>query len=325
MKRVTRVLLSLLSLVGVGLHLPVAAQAYPSKPIRVVIPFAAGSSLDFVARLVGAKVTDALGQALVIDNRAGASGRTGSEQVARAAPDGYTILLGTSSTHVSGTFLVRNMPYDPFTDFTPLTAAVNTMGARVLHPSVPATSMKELLDYARANPGKLAYGSNGIGSSYHLIAELIKLSAGVDMLHVPYQGAGQLINALAGGHIQVGFNSINEARKHVATGALRVLAVPTAQRYRGMPNVPPLAETVPGYEPLDVWFGYFGPARLPETIVKTLNTEIVAALNAPDVLAKPDEVGIQSLAGTPAELTQRMRREMQIYARIFKAAKIEPQ
>lgn len=302
-----------------------SAQAYPNKPIRVVIPFAPGSTLDFVARLMGGKMSEALGQPIVLDNRAGASGRTGSDYVARAAPDGYTVLMGASSTHVSGNFLVKNMPYDSFADFTPLGAAVNTMGALVVHPSVPANSMKELLEYARSHPGKLAYGSNGVGSSYHLITELIKLSAGVDMLHVPYQGSGQVLNALMGGHLQVGFNGVGEARKHLATGNLRVLAIATAQRFPAMPNIPTLAEVIPGYETLDVWLGFYGPAKMPEAIVNRLNAEIIASLNSPDVIEKLEAVGIQSLAGPPAELTQRMRREMQIYARIFKAAKIEAQ
>ena len=305
--------------------MPGSAQAYPNKPIRVVIPFAPGSTLDFVARLMGGKMSEALGQPIVLDNRAGASGRTGSDYVARAAPDGYTVLLGASSTHVSGNFLVKNMPYDSFADFTPLGAAVNTMGALVVHPSVPANSMKELLEYARSHPGKLAYGSNGVGSSYHLITELIKLSAGVDMLHVPYQGSGQVLNALMGGHLQVGFNGVGEARKHLATGNLRVLAIATAQRFSAMPNIPTLAEVIPGYETLDVWLGFYGPAKMPEAIVNRLNAEIIASLNSPDVIEKLEAVGIQSLAGPPAELTQRMRREMQIYARIFKAAKIEAQ
>jgi len=302
-----------------------SAQAYPNKPIRVVIPFAPGSTLDFVARLMGGKMSEALGQPIVLDNRAGASGRTGSDYVARAAPDGYTVLMGASSTHVSGNFLVKNMPYDSFADFTPLGAAVNTMGALVVHPSVPANSMKELLEYARSHPGKLAYGSNGVGSSYHLITELIKLSAGVDMLHVPYQGSGQVLNALMGGHLQVGFNGVGEARKHLATGNLRVLAIATAQRFPAMPNIPTLAEVIPGYETLDVWLGFYGPAKMPEALVNRLNAEIIASLNTPDVIEKLEAVGIQSLAGPPAELTQRMRREMQIYARIFKAAKIEAQ
>ena len=301
------------------------AQAYPSKPIQLVVPYGPGGNTDILARVAAQKLGEVIGQPVIIDNKPGAYTLVGIRVAHAAAPDGYTVLLGASSTHVSGNFLVKNMPYDSFADFTPLGAAVNTMGALVVHPSVPANSMKELLEYARSHPGKLAYGSNGVGSSYHLITELIKLSAGVDMLHVPYQGSGQVLNALMGGHLQVGFNGVGEARKHLATGNLRVLAIATAQRFSAMPNIPTLAEVIPGYETLDVWLGFYGPAKMPEAIVNRLNAEIIASLNSPDVIEKLEAVGIQSLAGPPAELTQRMRREMQIYARIFKAAKIEAQ
>lgn len=308
-----------------GSTLGVDAQIYPSKPIRVIVPFASGTVLDVVARLTGGKMNEAMGQPVVVENRAGAGGRTGSEQVARASPDGYTLLFGTSSTHVSGVFMVKSMPYDPFRDFTPIGAAVNAVGVLVVHPSVPVNSVKELLGYARTNPGKLAYGSNGIGTSYHLITELIKLSAGLDMLHVPLTGAGEMMNSLVGGHIQLGFNSVGEIRQHVQSGKLRALAVITPQRFSALPELPTLEETVPGYEPLDVWFGYFGPAGLPPAITSRLNTEIVAGLNAPDVRAKLEGAGMQIIAGSPQELTVRMKREIQTYSRIFKAAKIEPQ
>ena len=301
------------------------AQSYPSKPIRVIVPFASGTVLDVVARLVGGKMNASMGQPVIVENRAGAGGRTGSEQVARAAPDGYTLLFGTSSTHVSGVFMVKSMPYDPFNDFTPLGAAVNAVGVLVVHPSVPVNSVRELLDYAKANPGKIAYGSNGIGTSYHLITELIKLSTNVDMLHVPLAGAGEMMNSLVGGHIQMGFNSVGEIRQYIQSGKLRPLAVITPKRFTALPELPTLQETVPGYEPLDVWFGYFGPAGLPQPMVTRLNGEIVSGLNAPDVSAKLEGAGMQIIAGTPQELTQRMKREMQTYARIFKATKIEPQ
>lgn len=301
------------------------SQSYPAKPLRVVVPFASGTVLDVITRLVGGKMNESMGQPIIVENRPGAGGRTGSEQVARAAPDGYTLLFGTSSTHVSGAFMVKSMPYDSIKDFTPIAPATSAVGVWVVHPSVPAASVKELLAHVRANPGKLAYGSNGVGTSYHLITELIKLSANLDILHVPLSGAGEMMNSLVGGHIQMGFNSVGEIRQHVQAGRLRPLAVITGKRFSALPDLPTLEETVPGYQALDVWFGYFGPAGLPQPIVARLNSEINAGLNAADVRAKLEGAGMQILGGTPQELADRMKREAPIYERIIRAAKIEPQ
>ncbi|OGA28096.1 MAG: hypothetical protein A3I01_18095 [Betaproteobacteria bacterium RIFCSPLOWO2_02_FULL_65_24] len=325
MKRIAFHLFRLVALACLASPLAAAAQAYPAKPVRVLVPFAAGSIPDLVARLVSDKMTGGLGQPVLVENRIGAGGRIAAEAVARTAPDGYTLLLGTASTHMVSPLLVKNMPYDPVKDFTPIAIAVTPVSGVVVNGAVPVSSVKELVDYARANPGKIAYASNGIGSSHHLVGELIKMTAGVDMLHVPLAGSNQVLNAVLAGHVQLSFSSPGSVGPYLSSGKLKLLAVVPPKRFPGTPNVPTLAESLPGYDPVTDWFGYFGPAGLPQPIVSRVNAEIVKALNAPDVRAKLNSATQLVIASSPEELAAMMKRESQIYARIVKAANIPAQ
>jgi tripartite-type tricarboxylate transporter receptor subunit TctC len=298
------------------------AQAYPSKPVRVLVPFPAGSVPDLVARLAGEKMSIGMGQPLIVENRIGAGGRIAAEAVARAAPDGYTLVLGTASTHIVGPLLVRNMPYDPVKDFTPISIAVNPVSGVVTSASVPAKSVQEMVAYARANPGKMAYGSNGIGSSHHLVGELIKIVAGIDMLHVPLAGSNEVLTAVLTDQVQLAFSSPGTVQQYTASGKVKLLAVVTPRRFPGTPNVPTLAESLPGYEPVTDWFGYFGPAGLSQPVVARLHGEIVKGLNAPDVRAKLENATQIVVASTPEEMASLMKREAPIYQKIIKTANI---
>ena len=301
------------------------AQSYPFKPVRVLVPFAAGSVPDVVARLSGEKMSGGLGQPVIVENRIGAGGRIAAEAVSRAAPDGYTLVLGTASTHIVAPFLVKNMPYDPVRDFTPISIAVNPVSGVVVSASVPVKSVQELVAYAKANPGKIAYGSNGIGSSHHLVGELIKIVAGVDMLHVPLAGSNEVLAAVVADHVQLSFSSPGSAGPHLPSGKLKLLAVVPPRRFPGTPNVPPLAEALPGYEPVTDWFGFFGPAGLPQPVVARLHGEIVRGLNAPDVRAKLENAVQIVVGSTPDEMAALMKREAPIYQRIIKTANIPAQ
>jgi tripartite-type tricarboxylate transporter receptor subunit TctC len=313
------------ALAGACLTTAACAQSFPSKPLHVVVPFAPGSVLDIIARLTGEKMGASMGQPVIVDNRAGAGGRLGAESVLRSPADGYTILFTSSGALVGGAFLVKNLTYDTLRDFTPITAAVSPVDALVVTNALPVNNVQELLDYARRNPGKLAYGSNGIGSTFHMVGELIKQVTNIDMLHVPFQGAPEQMNALMTGQIQVGFNSISSARTQAAAGKLKLLAVMRDARYKPLPNVPAFGEAVPAYQALPNWFGYLGPAALPQPVVSRLGAEIVKALNAPDLGAKMDEFGLVPIANTPEQFSALMRTSYEAFGKAVKAAKLEPQ
>jgi tripartite-type tricarboxylate transporter receptor subunit TctC len=301
------------------------AQAYPSKPVRVIVPFAPGSVLDVIARLVAEKMSAGMGRPVLVEARPGAGGRLGAEQVMRSPPDGYTTLFTSSGSLVGGAFLVKAVGYDTLRDFTAISAAVSPVDCLIVHVALPVNSAAELIDYARRNPGKLAYGSNGIGSTFHMVGELVKQVAGIDMLHVPYQGAPEQTNAVITGQIQVAFNSFAVSRAQSQAGKVKLLAVLRDQRYAGAPNVPTLSEALPGYQALPNWFGYFGPAALPPPLLARLNAEIVKGLRAPDVLPKLDDAGVVPIGDTPEQFAALMRATQEGYARAVKAAKLEPQ
>src|SRR5712691_2011813 len=262
------------------------AQAPSSRPLKIVVPFPPGNGTDMLARLMAPKMTQALGQPVVVENRGGANGMIGAEAVARAAPDGTTILFTSPSTHVTSIFLSKNLPYDPVRDFTPITAAVEPVTVMIVNPSVPASSVKELIAYAKAHPGKLDYSSPGIGAVFHMSGELFKLGAGVDIVHVPYKGASPALAGVIAGEVSIGFNSLASVLPHMRSGKLRVLAVLEAKRYPGLPDVPSIAETLPGFEKPASWFGLFGPAGLPAQTLARLHGELVASLKDPDVHSK---------------------------------------
>ena len=301
------------------------AQTYPVKPIRVIVPFTAGSLPDLVPRLVGEKVAPVFGQPWVVENRIGAGGRIAADAVAKSAPDGYTLLLGTATTHVVAPFIVKAMPYDSFRDFTPIVNGVSPVTGFVVNVAVPVQSGREFIDHAKKNPGKLAYASNGIGSSHHLRGEFLKMVAGIDLIHVPYPGSNEVVTGVVTNTVQMAFSTPASVQQHVAAGRVKLLALSYPRRVEILPNVPTLDELVPGYTSTVDWFGFFGPANLPQPIQARLNAEINKALNAPDIKGKFESQSVQIIGGTPEEFAAVMKAEFAVYARVAKAAGIKPE
>jgi tripartite-type tricarboxylate transporter receptor subunit TctC len=301
------------------------AQAWPSKSIRLVVPYPPGGSTDLLARTIGQKVGDSLGQTIVVDNRAGAGGMLGSDIVARSAPDGYTILLGTGATHGLTLLLSKTIPYDPVKDFTPITAAVEVPIILCVHPSIPGTSAKDLVEWAKKNPGKLAYGSSGTGSPHHLSGELFKQVSGIDMVHVPYKGAAPAVQDLIGGQILAVFTTLSTALPHIRAGRIRAVGFVEAKRQASVPEIPTIGESLPGYAMPASWLGFFGPAGLPEAILKRYNAEIVKAVQSPDVRARLEAAGMPVVGTSSDEFARMVREDIDTFRRIVTAAGIKPE
>ncbi len=301
------------------------AQGFPSKPIRIVVPFPPASGLDTTARLVGQKMSESFGQAVIIDNRAGANGLIGTEFVARAAPDGYTLLTGTSSTHASAPFISKNLPYDPVKDFTPISAAAMTIIVLSASNSLPVNNIREFIDYARKNPGKLSYSSAGVGNALHLVGEMFKASFGLDIVHVPYKGAAPALTAVVSGEVSMTVNGTPESAPLGRAGKIKLLAVAETQRWPGLPDVPALAEILPGYERPPGWYGFFAPAGLPQPVLARLNTEIVKGLNSPDVRPKLEQSGLTVVPGSPEQFAALLKRSMELYEQAVRIAGVKPE
>lgn len=282
---------------------PAAAQqpaAWPSKPIRYIVPFAPGGTTDILARVVGEKLSVALGQQVVVDNKAGQGGSLGSAELARAAPDGYTIGGGTISSHGINATLYDKLPYDPVTSFAPITLYATQPNVLLVHPSVPAKDVREFIQLLKANPDKYSFGSAGTGTSQHISGEMFKTMAGVKMQHIPYRGSGQMLPELLGGTLPVAFDNVASAIPHVKAGKLRALAVTTAQRSAAVPDVPTLAESgLAGYE-LSSWQAVFAPAGTPKPIIDRLYAEISKILQMPDVQKRLSDLGLD-LSGMPPQ------------------------
>jgi tripartite-type tricarboxylate transporter receptor subunit TctC len=271
---------------------------YPNRPVRVIVPFAPGGGSDVLARLLGPRLSERLGQPVIVDNRPAASGVVGAELVAKANPDGYTLLL-VFSTHAQSAQLFEKLPFDPIRDFAPITLVITTPPGMMLHPAVPAKTVKEFIAYARANPGKLNYGSSGPGSSPHLITELFKSMAGVQMTHVPYKGVAPIIVAQLGNEVQFSFANLFSTEGHWKSGRLRLIAHSGTKRLEAMREVPTIAESgVPGFEAY-IWYGYMTAARTPRPIVERLNREVNAVANLPDMRKLLESQGNEVIAGTP--------------------------
>ena len=285
------------------------AQQYPTKPVRFVLPFGApGGAPDIVARLLAGKLTEAWGQQVVVEPRVGAGGTIGTEVVANAAPDGYTLLL-TSPSHAINVTLYSKLPYDAVNDFIPIAQLVAVPNILVIHPSLPARSVKELIALAKAKPGSLNYGSAGSGSSQHLAGELFKKMAGVNMVHIPYKGGGGVVVDLVAGQLQLTFGSATSL-PFVRSGRLIALAVTTTQRVTSLPNLPTIAEAgLPGYE-ASAWYGLFAPARTPRAIIDKVQADAVRALKAPDVRERLAFETIQPVGTTSAEFAEFLKREI---------------
>jgi tripartite-type tricarboxylate transporter receptor subunit TctC len=292
----------------------------------MVVPFpGGGSGVDYTAQMFKSKLADALGQAVYIDNRAGANGMIGSENVARSAPDGYTILFTTPSTHITAVYLSKNVPYDPVRDFTPLSASVEPVSAIAVNPRLPIANVKELVEYARRNPGKLSYSSSGIGSVFHLTGELLKQQAGIDMLHVPYKGMIQSLVDLQSGQISMTLSAVSSQIPHHRSGKVRIVAVLEQQRFAGLPDMPTVAESLPGFEKPASWFGFFGPAGMPPAVVGRLGGEMAKMVSAPDIRAKLEEGGYAIIGSTPQEFAAMIKAGFEVYARAAKAAGVKPE
>jgi tripartite-type tricarboxylate transporter receptor subunit TctC len=301
--------------------LAASAQAYPVKPIRIVVPLPPGGSNDVLARIVAEKLAPALGQPVVVDNRPGASGNIGTEIVARSAPDGHVLLMANTA-HVINPSLFAKLPYDPIRDFAPIALMSSAHFALVVHPSVPARSVKEFIAVARARPGALTFASAGNGAPHHLAMELLKSMARVDLTHVPYKGAGQFVPALVTGEVSSVIGAINSLLPHVQAGRLRILGMAGNRRTPLMPEVPTLAEAaLPGFA-LDNWGGMLAPAGTAKSIVDRLNGEIVRALRDPQVAARLAAQGIELIPSTPDEFQALMKTHMAKWARVVKAANV---
>jgi len=289
---------------------------YPVKPIRMVVPFPPGGATDIMARGVAQRLTEVWGQPVVVDNRPGAGGNIGSELVAKAAPDGYTLEMGTVGTHAINPSLYSKMPYDHVKDFVPVILVAGVPNVLVVNPSVPANSMQELIAYAKANPDKLNFASSGSGTSIHLSGELFKVMAGVQMRHVPYKGSAPALQDLLGGQVQLMFDNLPPSLPQIKAGKLRALAVTTAVRAPALPDVPTIAESgLPGFE-ASSWFGVLAPAGTPPAIVTKLNAEIAKWLATPEAKEKMLAVGASIAGGTPEDFARHIATETAKWAKV---------
>ena len=296
----------------------VEAQAWPNRPIKWIVPFAPGGTTDILARTVGEKLALALGQPIVVENKPGAGGGVGAEFTARAAPDGYTIMGGTISTHAINASLYSKLPYDPVKDFAPITLIARVPNLLVVNPDIPAKSVAELIALLKANPGKYSFASSGNGTSQHLSGELFKAMAGVDMQHIPYKGSPPALQDVVGGRVAMTFDNITTAWPLAKAGKLRALAVTTAKRSSVAPDVPTLAESgVAGFE-VGSWQGVFAPAGTPPEIVKRLNVEIVKILNSTDVKDKLTALGAEPVGDTPEQFSSYVKSEVVKWADVVK-------
>lgn len=302
-----------------------SAQNFPTKPVRFVVPFAPGGSTDTLARTIGQKLSDYLGEQVVVDNRPGANGDIGMLLVARAAPDGYTLVLGYIANLGIGPSLYAKMPYDPVKDFAPITQVAGASNILVVHPSVPAKNFKEFITYTKANPGKVNFASAGVASVGHLTGELLNNLAGIDMVHVPYKGSGQAITDLVGGHVKVMISGMASTLPHVKTGKLRGLATTGAKRTPATPDLPTIAESgFPGFE-ASSWFGVLAPARTPRPVIARLHADIVKSLQQPEVRQRLENVGFEIVGGTPEEFAAYIQSEIRKWAKVVKASGAKPE
>jgi tripartite-type tricarboxylate transporter receptor subunit TctC len=284
------------------------AQAYPARPVRVIVPLAPGGGSDYTARFIGARLSERLGQPVVVDNRPAASGIVGTDLVAKAAPDGYTLLL-VFSTHAQSAQLFKKLPYDPIKDFAPVTEVFATPLVLLVHPSQPIKTIKELVAYAKEHPGKLNYGTSGPGSSPHLMTELLNSMAGIQMTHVPYKGVASVMTALLGGELQIAYSNPVTGAPLWKAGKLRPLGMSGLKRSEAFPEIPTIDETgVPGYEAL-IWYGFMAPAKTPGAVVDRLHRDVVSVLKMPEVRQTLVAQGNDVVGNTPAEFAAFINKE----------------
>jgi tripartite-type tricarboxylate transporter receptor subunit TctC len=304
-------------------HARDAQVAYPTRPVRVIVPYSPGGSSDAVARILTQKLGETLGQQFVIDNRPGAAGTLGREIVAKASPDGYTLLIG-DSPHTINVHVLRHVPYDPIKDFTPITLIATAPQVMVINPGVPAHTLAEFVALARVQPGKLNYGSGGSGSITHLTGELFKLAARVSLVHVPYKSIALAVTDVIGGQVQAAYPTVPGVAPHVRSGRLRALGVTSAQRVGALPEVPTFVESGVAGMIVTNWFGVFAPPRLPKDILARLHKAVLDALRVPDVRAKFDNLSLDISTTTPQEFEAHLKSELAKWGNVVKEAGIKP-
>ncbi|HTO51149.1 MAG TPA: tripartite tricarboxylate transporter substrate binding protein [Burkholderiales bacterium] len=296
---------------------------YPTKPVRVIVPYPPGGTTDILARLIAKGLTDKLGQTFVVENRPGASGAIGSQAVAKAPPDGYTLVMGTISSHGINSALYKALPYDAVRDFAPVTNVASTPNVITVNPGLPVKNLNELLVLAREKPGKLNFGSTSQGGSPHMSAELLKMMARVELVHVPYKGAGPMLADLIGGQIEIGFDNLPSSMSHIKSGKVRAIAVTTAKRWPGAPEIPTVAESgVPGYE-VSGWFGLLAPAGTPRPVIDVLYRAIGEILKQPDVAKQLLELGAEPAANGPDAFGRQIAGEVEKWKKVVAATGVK--
>ncbi|GLK57781.1 tripartite-type tricarboxylate transporter receptor subunit TctC [Methylopila capsulata] len=296
---------------------PALAQGFPGRPVTLIVPFAPGGSTDLVARLVAAKMSETLGQQVIVDNRGGAGGNLGAGTVAKAEPDGYTILMGTVATHALNPALYKKISYNAETDFAPISLLVNVPNVLTVNPNFGAKTVQELIDMAKKDPGKYSYASSGNGSPLHLSGELFKKLAGIDLIHIPYKGSGPALVDVIAGQVPIQFDNMPSSTEHIKAGRLRALGVTTAQRVPTFPDLPAIAETLPGYDTYS-WNALFAPKGTPPEAIAKLNEVAVKAVNDPTVKAKLSDFSAVTVGSTPEELATLVKTELAKWAPIVK-------
>ncbi len=301
-----------------------AAQSWPSRPVRIIVPFPPGGGLDFFARVTAPKLQEQLGQQMVVENRSGAGGMIGADAVAKAAPDGYTVLFASSAELTISQHLYPKIAYDTAKDFAPVSYIVHAALLFSVHPSIPAKSLKEVIALARARPGQLAYASAGTGGVQHHAGELLKTAAKIDIVHVPYKGAGPAVVDMVGGQVSMGFTALPSSIQHARSGRLRPIAVTGTKRSEAAPELPTFIEL--GFPSIDlvVWYGVLFPARTPPEIVSRMSTEINRAVHSPEIKAKLLQQGVEAVGTTPEQLAKFMQTEIVRYGRIIQETGAKP-
>ncbi len=322
LKRRTALALAASAATFLALGSAVQAQSFPDRTITLVVPFAAGGSTDVVARVIAQKMGDELGQQIVVENVAGAGGNLGADRVARAEPDGYTILMGTVATHALNPLILKTKPYDPEKDFAPISLLVVVPNVLVVNPQLPVNTVADLIALVKAEPDKYAYASSGNGTPLHLSGELFKAMTGISMQHVPYKGSGPALNDLLGNQVSIMFDNLPSSSGHIKSGTLKALGVTTAERASSFPDIPTIAETVPGYETY-TWNALFAPAGTPPEAVDKLNAAAKKALADPSVAARMADFSAKIVGSTPDELKAHVAQEIAKWEPVVKSANVQ--
>jgi len=300
------------------------AQSWPSRPVKMVVPFPAGGPTDVMTRVLADKLGQALGQPVVVENRPGAGGSIGADLVAKSAPDGYTLVMATGSTHSVGPYL-QKLPYDPNRDFTPIIYVGYATNILLVSPKLGVNNVRELIEYARKEPGRLTYATSGVGSVAHLTSEMFAAMAGAKLTHVPYKGTQHSINDMISGQVGILFDNVMTAKPHVDSGRLKGIAISSLQRSSIVPDIPTVAESgLPGFDSWN-WFGVFGPANTPRPVVDRMNTEMNRILADPAIKARFHTLGFEVTGGTPAQFTTVMQGEAQKWSKVIREANVKPE